>query len=518
MNNAGAAISDEKIRLLYRFALQSLAFDPEWHAREYPECAQARLHPFEYFYREGWRQGQSGSKYFQPLWYKEHYLGANPEENPVEHYLFTGAHVGLMGHPQAGEDTFIKGWAAELFARYKVPSARFSAWPWQGAAQGEPDPQGVHIFFTLHEATRTGALLSALHAMQELAKRPGVTLWSFLVLDGPLRGEFAAVSRLLTTEALIGSSGSLHFGLMRLVRDFAAMPAAKKLVIGNTVTVPQYLAGICRCEGVDYVPWVHELPDVIEFFRAGRHFVELSEKSRLIFTPARHTAEALGRYAVKNGAQEPLAPFVVTGSAIRPAPARLDLKQYYALKASMEIAPASPLVLGCGNASLRKGVDIFTDVAIAAQKKRPDLAFAWLGGVYAEPELVLECVRKAESSGARLLFLGEYESPWPFYAVASAFFLSSREDPYPLVVLEAKSAGLPVLCFNGSGGAPEALEEPCDAIIPPFDIDAAVEALLERLPVPGSPARPLPPAESIPPYAENTARALWNGLQKYLWS
>ncbi|NOU47296.1 MAG: glycosyltransferase, partial [Bacteroidales bacterium] len=45
------------------------------------------------------------------------------------------------------------------------------------------------------------------------------------------------------------------------------------------------------------------------------------------------------------------------------------------------------------------------------------------------------------------------------------FFLSSREDPFPLVCLENGAMAKPVLCFEESGGITELLEDnPSDII------------------------------------------------------
>ena len=51
------------------------------------------------------------------------------------------------------------------------------------------------------------------------------------------------------------------------------------------------------------------------------------------------------------------------------------------------------------------------------------------------------------------------ENPAEFYFGADAFFLSSREDPFPSVVLEAMSAGLPVVGLSGASGVEELVSE-----------------------------------------------------------
>jgi hypothetical protein len=57
-----------------------------------------------------------------------------------------------------------------------------------------------------------------------------------------------------------------------------------------------------------------------------------------------------------------------------------------------------------------------------------------------------------------VLFTGLRTDAANFYPAARAFILPSREDPFPLVALEAAWAGLPIVLFSGAGGAEELLD------------------------------------------------------------
>ena len=69
-------------------------------------------------------------------------------------------------------------------------------------------------------------------------------------------------------------------------------------------------------------------------------------------------------------------------------------------------------------------------------------------------------------------FTGEVTNPFEYYASFDVFVLLSREDPFPLVCLEAAAMGIPILCFAGAGGIPEFVEEDCGFIVPYLDIEA----------------------------------------------
>ena len=77
--------------------------------------------------------------------------------------------------------------------------------------------------------------------------------------------------------------------------------------------------------------------------------------------------------------------------------------------------------------------------------------------------------------------------PWSsrrqLFAAMDVFALTSREDPFPLVMLEAAAAGVPLVCFAGGGGAPEFAHPDAGRVAAYLDVAgmaAAVSDLLER--------------------------------------
>jgi len=66
-----------------------------------------------------------------------------------------------------------------------------------------------------------------------------------------------------------------------------------------------------------------------------------------------------------------------------------------------------------------------------------------------------------------------------YFAAAQLLLLTSREDPFPSVVLEALACGLPVVAFDGSGGHCELLREPLNGVLagPIEDVAALAHAL-----------------------------------------
>jgi glycosyltransferase involved in cell wall biosynthesis len=73
---------------------------------------------------------------------------------------------------------------------------------------------------------------------------------------------------------------------------------------------------------------------------------------------------------------------------------------------------------------------------------------------------------------------GEVANPLDYFACFDAFALVSREDPFPLVCLEAALLEKPVICFAGAGGAPELVEEDSGFVVPYLDLNAMADKLL----------------------------------------
>jgi Glycosyltransferase len=56
-------------------------------------------------------------------------------------------------------------------------------------------------------------------------------------------------------------------------------------------------------------------------------------------------------------------------------------------------------------------------------------------------------------------------------------FLTSREDPFPLVVLEACDYELPIICFDNSGGMPAYVKNGPGFVVPFEDVGKMAEVV-----------------------------------------
>jgi glycosyltransferase involved in cell wall biosynthesis len=141
-------------------------------------------------------------------------------------------------------------------------------------------------------------------------------------------------------------------------------------------------------------------------------------------------------------------------------------------RARFNIAADEFLVLGIGFADLRKGFDLFLQIAAKTIAARENIHFLWAGEIQPALKTYLSTEIAAAQATGRFHLTGFSKHVETLVSAADVFALTSREDPYPTVALEALAAGAQVIAFEGSGGIPALLRETgCGAIAAAFDPD-----------------------------------------------
>ncbi len=136
--------------------------------------------------------------------------------------------------------------------------------------------------------------------------------------------------------------------------------------------------------------------------------------------------------------------------------------------------------MGGGAHAWRKGADVFMQAAREVCRRRADAYFVWLGGSPTDVKQ-LKFDRQLMNLEDRVRVTGSVRSPADYLAAADVFALTSREDPYPLIVLEAAALSKPIVCFANAGGMPEFVEDDCGCVVPYLDLQSMVERLCSLL-------------------------------------
>jgi glycosyltransferase involved in cell wall biosynthesis len=130
----------------------------------------------------------------------------------------------------------------------------------------------------------------------------------------------------------------------------------------------------------------------------------------------------------------------------------------------------------------RKGIDLLGPLAREVQRRSPDSAIHWMwvggereGAAAGKVEHDFQRIAARE----RLHLAGTVNCAREVFAAFDIFVVLSREDAFPLVMLEAAAAGLPTVCFAGAGGAPEFVRNDAGFVVPYLDIAAMARRIVE---------------------------------------
>jgi glycosyltransferase involved in cell wall biosynthesis len=136
--------------------------------------------------------------------------------------------------------------------------------------------------------------------------------------------------------------------------------------------------------------------------------------------------------------------------------------------------PAEFVVGCCGSVEYRKGPSLWVDVARRVRAALPGraLRFVWIGEVHGK-------VPGAQEAGAE--FVGPRANPYAHMRHFGLATLPSRDDPFPLVVLESMAVGTPVVAFDVGSVALQVGD--AGVVVTPGDVagfaDAVVRLILD---------------------------------------
>ena len=292
-----------------------------------------------------------------------------------------------------------------------------------------------------HDAHRNGAQMLALNMARTYRRQFGLDVAILLRQGGPLLDAYREIGPVQVVgegEAALGTQ----------LRRMSEAGFAQALV---NSTASGALVEPLKRAGFQVLTLVHEQRRLIEAFDLGAAAASISRLSDHVIFPAAMVRDQFLEVAGPAQGKVEVDPQGLYMSRLATLP-RGD----GGLRAELGLAPNARLIINVGYADLRKGIDRFIATAIAVCAQRPNVYFFWVGAPAPETQWHLPDVAQAGLAG-RIRLIGHVEDVSRWYAASDLVFLTSREDPFPSVVMEALAVGLPVVGYQGTGG--------CDALI-----------------------------------------------------
>ncbi len=291
-----------------------------------------------------------------------------------------------------------------------------------------------------HDAHPHGAQLLLLHIARRLRRQWGIKVHLLLLGVGPLLGPYYE-----TADVAIAYDKTIIGNLLDKYRA-----AGIRSAIVNSAACARVVPW-AEQRGIKTTLLVHEMPQLLQEYNleiqarlgaaAASHLVFAASYVAEKFTAALNLQHA-SRIILPQGNYQNMAFNAATRARIRRA---------------LNVEDEDFLVLGAGFGYIRKGFDLFLQLARKFSTQRGSVHFIWVGDIeptlrtYLAPEM-----NKLIATG-RFHHIPFTERVAEYFSAADIFTLTSREDPYPTVVIEALACGIPCVAFDESGGIPELL-------------------------------------------------------------
>ena len=348
------------------------------------------------------------------------------------------------------------------------------------------------LLFIGHDANRAGAQYLLLHLLTYL-RETGVETGLVLGDDGPLLPDYERVTTVyrvfspapaqpgglagrVLAKLGVGqpSTGqrTMSAELLQRIRE-----ANYEGILANTIANGGLLR-LLEPLGLPFTLYVHELETSIRIYtRPDDLIYELTHVSHVFCGSEAVRQNLIAHHGLTTGNTSVMNSLMHTHTLLT----KLAAVDKQAVRQRLGIPPDAVVVGGCGNAEWRKGVDLFLLVARQVLNTHPDTYFVWVG-VHESGEESQHLRYDLDRMGMtnRVHLLPPSGTYLDYVACFDLFTLTSREDPYPLVILEAGLNRNPVLCFEESGGSPDYVGTDTGCLVPYLDL-AAMAGVLTRL-------------------------------------
>ena len=324
------------------------------------------------------------------------------------------------------------------------------------------------LFFT-PTAGRTGSEMMLLHLLSRVdLDRFDIGLVSFA--NGELLNKFPARIRIFVAPSkytlvqkvfkTLGMNPTLRY-LRKVAREFDA-----DVWYVNTTMLPETII-LAKEFSTKVITHFHELPLTYSYLTAS-DFRRVIDYSSLTIGCSLATCKAIADAGGKNVAL--LYEFIDSS--------RMDfsLEKSASIRQNLGI-PADAFVWICsGMTSERKGFDLIPD--IAATLNDTNVHLIWVGQRINDGLVYYTETRIANSTSRTTIHLvgKQAENYFAYLGCGDGFLLTSRQDPFPLVMLEAAHLGKPIASFP-SGGVSEFVKEGMGAVTDDISVMQLVDSM-----------------------------------------
>ncbi len=359
--------------------------------------------------------------------------------------------------------------------------------PARPASRTAPAPERPSLLLVTHNLNREGAPYFLMELAQFVRQRTGARMTVVSAADGPLRAEFERLGmsvRLVDRGPLWRARAprEAQQAMAELTRELCAADAS--LVVANTIE--SFWAVLAAREaGCPALFYIHE-PGVF-----GVHYLgQLGSAVRQLAVDALTDANTLVSFP-SQATQAYYEDFMRPGRS-RIQPGWTDLGRVLpadrshartATRRHLGVAPDEHLVITVGTICARKGQLHFVNAVELLWRDHPQLAARCrflLIGAHDDDYGTMLAAHVASRPHQHIQILPATPQVGDYFAAADLFVLSSFEEGFPRVLLEAMGFALPIVCTR-IHALPEIVRPDEEALLVPPGDSPALAAAMQHL-------------------------------------
>jgi len=327
------------------------------------------------------------------------------------------------------------------------------------------------ILFISHDAHLGGSQKSLFSVVKWLSTKTNLKIKVLFLENGRYLGDFESI---VDTFVLPLKEDSAMNWITKVVNFCGNKP---DLIVGNTV-VSTSAYPLLREMNVPILTHVRELETAIQKYYPN--WIEnIIEEDQFISVTNAVKNNLITNYSIQGLRISTIHNFI--------KPSQSDLlsnEEKQELRLGLNLPIHDFLIMGAGvGMPFRKGIDLFYGTANELIKMNfQNFHFYWIGGNFDLDDLNDDGItwkEKLELYDPELMdkitILGLQENVMEYLKVGDIFLLTSREEPFGRVVLEAADVGLPTIMFAESGGASEIIEEDTGFVVPYLNVQKMAE-------------------------------------------
>ena len=407
-------------------------FDSEYYLETNPDVADANVDPYWHYVESGEREGRMPNAFFSPDFYKK--LNADVRVariSPFDHFRQHGFYEGRLG-----------------------------VQPTMANRSSQRKP----LLFVGHDGIQAGSEVVLLEIIKWFFEHTNREIKVLLLSPGPMSNFYAEYAdTYVLPEYRVDSKDELAEFLSN---DF-------EFCYINTV-VAGILFDFLEQNNIslngDVVAHIHEMEKVINENIEGFNKLAHSAKHFISASPAT-TETLINTFALSSDSVTTVPAFI---RVLDPDLSGLDALKLTA-REELQLRPESFVIAGCGTVYWRKGPDLFLETARKVlENNTADIQFVWIGP---GPDLEELSSSLTDEEQKNISFVGSKNNANELLAAADLFFMSSREDPFPLVVMEAAQHKVPSICFSETTGITDFIQDDAGVCLPDMNLDRAAELI-----------------------------------------